>query len=164
MRDGELNIGHIELPQRIQHHLLFGLQEFFYISFSYLPTLQLALEVLLHLHQLYCTCTPQKADRSRMIKDVTHYSKRMNSHTIFQNIKPPSWLSCMYSDSMHTCSSSDLRFDKMAFITHPFSQKRNPQKKNVFPKLLRCLSLIDVAYRLQHCLPKSYDATTHLDS
>jgi hypothetical protein len=54
--------------------LLLGLQEFFYISFSYLPTLQLALEILLHLHQLYCTCTPQKADRSRMIKDVTHYS------------------------------------------------------------------------------------------
>jgi len=87
-----------------------------------------------------------------------------NIPTVFENIKPPSWLSCVYSDSMHTCSSSDLRFDKMAFITHPFSQKRNPQKKNVFPKLLRRLSLIDVAYRLQHCLPKSYDATKQLDS
>lgn len=49
-----------------------------------------------------------------------------------------------------TCCSCYLRFDKMALVSKPFSNKRHPQIYSFLPKLFCRLSCIYIANCIQH--------------
>jgi hypothetical protein len=58
-----------------------------------------------------------------------------------------------------TCSCSDLRPNKMTFVSHPFSEKGNPQEKHFLAHLPGSLPCIYIPNCVQHCLTKGCHMT-----